>query len=80
MLAIDIGIAFAAAYGIAHVLRDGWTAAFRRLRTWGLDHVYEEENADCEMRASEIATESSGQPEPGEKKGISPISEATNEE
>jgi hypothetical protein len=42
MLAIDVGIAFATAYGIAHVLRDGWLAAFRRMRTWGLDDIYEE--------------------------------------
>ena len=61
MLAMDIGIAFVAAYGAAHVLRDGWAAAFRRIQSWGLNDIYEDKNAKPD---NEIATESSGEPEP----------------
>lgn len=64
VLAINIGIAFAAAYGIAQVLRDGWRAAFRNLRAWGLDYVSKEENVDDEMRTSEFGTEPSGERDP----------------
>ena len=64
MLAIDIGVAFVGAYGIAHVFRHGVTAACRRLQTWGLDHVYGDEHADRTMESSESATEQSGEREP----------------
>jgi hypothetical protein len=50
MIAVDVIVAIAVAYGFAHALRNGWTAAFRRLQTCGLDHVYEAQHTDCEMR------------------------------
>ena len=31
----DVFIALVVAYGFAHLLRDGWIAAFRRIQTWG---------------------------------------------
>ena len=36
-LAADVGMAVVLAYAGAESLRDGWCAACRRLRTWGLD-------------------------------------------
>ncbi len=61
MLAMDVGIAFVAAYVIAYVLRDGWGAAFRNIQTWGLDDIYEEKYADPDC---EIETEPNSEPEP----------------
>ena len=38
-LLADVVIALVISSFVAYLLRDGWRVAFRRVRTWGLDHV-----------------------------------------
>lgn len=52
-LALDLVIAIVVAGGLAHFLRDGWTALLQRMQTWGLDHI---DHDTTHAPPSELAT------------------------
>lgn len=43
-LAIDIALAVAFAYLFSYALRDGWGGTLQRMQTWGLDHIYQDQD------------------------------------
>ena len=57
LLAANVAIACALAMWFAHILRDGWTAAFHRIRTWGLVDSTNESSENRTEQSETIATE-----------------------